>query len=95
MKPNPTPSARASAPARTRRRSPGSVNRAPYRNEVKTRLTDIQYHALQRFRAIHGIDSDSSALARAVSIALLGLVGMLPAEISGVCAEASQTGTHQ
>ena len=90
----PTPAARASAPARTRRRSPGT-ERAPYRNEVKTRLTDLQYHALQRFRAIHGIDSDSSALARAVSIALLGLFGMLPAEISGVCAEASQTGLNQ
>lgn len=88
----PTPSARASAPARTRRR--GGVVRAPYRNEVKTRLSDDEYDALLRFQAIHGSESISAALGRCVRVALFGMVGMLPADISGVSASASHSGPH-
>lgn len=91
----PTPSARSSAPARTRRRSPGTANRAPHRNEVKTRLSDPEYEALLLFQRLHGIESASNMLRRCVQVALFGLVGSLPAEISGVCAEAAQVGPHQ
>lgn len=91
----PTPSARASAPVRTRRRSPGTANRAPYRNEVKSRFDDPTYEALLKYQAIYGIESTSAALVRITRMALLGVIGMLPAEISGVCAEASQSGLNQ
>jgi hypothetical protein len=87
---NTTPAARASAPSRTRRNA--SHTRAPYRNEVKTRLDDSTYEALLFFQRVHGIESISSALARAVKGHLLGMVGMLPADISGVSAAASQIG---
>lgn len=91
MSTTPTHSARASAP--TRRRS-ASTPRAAYRNEVRTRLDDPAYEALLVFQQIHGIDSVSSALARVVKAHLLGMVGMLPVEISGVSAAVSQVETH-
>lgn len=79
-----TPAGRASAPARTRRRSPGTANRAPYRNEVKSRIDDPTYEALLFFQRMHGIESTSMAIARALKSHLLGMVGMLPADISGI-----------
>lgn len=90
-----TPAGRASAPGRTRRRGPGTANRAPYRNEVKTRLDDSTYEALVFFQRMHGIESVSSALARAVKSHLFGMVGILPADISGVSPSTSQSGTNQ
>lgn len=68
--------------------------RAPFRNDVKTRLDDRTYEALLRYQAIHGVDSISAALARVTGVALLGVIGILPADISGVSPEASQAGTH-
>jgi hypothetical protein len=94
MNSNSTPSARASAPAKVRRRGPGNAGRAAYRNEVRTRLDDPTYEALLFFQQLHGIDSVSSALAKAVKGHLLGMVGMLPAEISGVSADMSQCETR-
>jgi hypothetical protein len=91
----PTPSARASAPARARRRSPGTANRAPYRNEIKLRVDDPTYEALMFWQKLHGIHSTSMAGAQALKSFLLGVIGMLPAEISGVCAEPSQSGLNQ
>ncbi|EIF30939.1 hypothetical protein BCh11DRAFT_06451 [Burkholderia sp. Ch1-1] len=88
-----TPAGRASAPARARRRSPGTANRAPYRNEVRARLDDPTYEALLFYQRLHGIESVSSAMARALKGHLLGMVGMLPAEISGVSAHPSQVET--
>lgn len=58
--------------------------RAEFRNEVKTRLRDRAYEALQLYKEVHGIDSDSAALARIAEIALFGAVGTLPVAISGV-----------
>lgn len=46
--------------------------RAGFRNEVKTRLGDREYAALQLFKQMYHLDSDSSALARVVQICLLG-----------------------
>lgn len=66
--------------------------RAPYRNEVKTRLDDRTYEALLRYQAIHGTDSVSAALARLTGQVLLGVIGILPAEISGVSDEPAQIG---
>lgn len=69
--------------------------RAIYRNEVKTRLDDRTYDALLRYQAIHGADSLSAALARVAGTALLGVIGILPADISGVSDEVAQGGTSR
>jgi hypothetical protein len=70
--------------------------RAPFRNEVKTRLDDRTYEALLRYQAIHGADSISAAVARLLGQGLLGVVGILPAEISGISDESSHSGAvHQ
>lgn len=53
----------------------------PAINEVKTRLTDRAYDALQTFKQLHGIESDSAALSRITSLFLLGHVGTLPAQL--------------
>jgi hypothetical protein len=82
-------SSRASAPTRTRRRGSG---RAPYRNEVKTRLSDDEYDALLRYQAIHGVESISAALGRCVRLSLFGVIGMLPTNISGLSEEVAQNG---
>lgn len=68
--------------------------RAAYRNEVKTRLDDRTYEALLRYQALHGTDSLSSALARITGMALLGVIGILPADLSGISDDAAQTGTR-
>lgn len=68
--------------------------RAPFRNEVKTRLDDRTYEALLKYQAIHGADSISAALARLTGQVLLGVIGILPAEISGVSDEPSHVGTR-
>ncbi|MCA7083418.1 hypothetical protein K7G19_07370 [Cupriavidus sp. DB3] len=69
--------------------------RAEFRNEVKTRLNDEDYEALQAFKLMQGFESDSAALQRAVRLALRGVVGTLPVRISGVSAEVSQAGTRE
>ncbi|MCA7976781.1 hypothetical protein LGM57_10660 [Burkholderia cepacia] len=61
--------------------------RAEYKNEVKTRLRDRVYDALQIYKQLHGIDSDSAALNRVVEVALFGAVGTLPAQLVGVSAD--------
>ncbi|HDR9834687.1 hypothetical protein [Burkholderia multivorans] len=66
--------------------------RAEYRNEVKTRLRDVAYEALQTWKALHGIDSDSAALARLTELMLFGAVGTLPAQLVGVSAAVGQNG---
>ena len=50
------------------------ARRAEYRNEVKTRLEDDVYEALQDFKQLNFIDSDSAALARIARILLCGIV---------------------
>jgi hypothetical protein len=69
--------------------------RAEYRNDVKTRLTDEEYEAMQTFKALHGIDSDSAALARIARLLLLGVVGTLPANLTGVSSISGQSGRRQ
>jgi len=66
--------------------------RAPAKNEVKTRLEDDEYDALQIFRDQYGYDSDSQALKRAVRMLLLGVVGILPKGVSDVSATVAQRG---
>jgi hypothetical protein len=66
--------------------------RREYRNEVKTRLPDRTYDALQQYKALHGIDSDSAALARCAELMLLGVIGNLPSNLLDRSAEASQLG---
>ncbi|CAM2143736.1 protein of unknown function [Pararobbsia alpina] len=85
MNPNHPAASRGSAGARR--------NRAAFRNEVKTRLDDLTYEALQRYQAIHGIESTSAAMQRALRMSLLGVIGMLPPEISGVSADLGEVGT--
>ncbi|CFL83507.1 hypothetical protein [Burkholderia pseudomallei] len=67
-------------------------SRAEFRNEVKTRLRDRVYDALQFYKQLHGIDSDSAALNRIAEVALFGVVGTLPTQLVPVSAEPSQAG---
>jgi hypothetical protein len=73
-------------------RSANVGRRAEYRNEVKTRLRDVAYDALQTWKALHGIDSDSAALARLTELMLFGAVGTLPPQLVSVSAELGQNG---
>lgn len=66
--------------------------RREYRNEVKTRLPDRTYDAMQQYKALHGIDSDSAALARLAELMLLGVVGNLPSNLLMRSAEQGQDG---
>lgn len=68
--------------------------RAEYRNEVKTRLPDRTYDAMMKFKTLHGIDSDSAALARIAELLLLGVVGNLPSNLLGRSDEVAQSGTR-
>lgn len=68
--------------------------RALYRNEVKTRLDDPTYDALLRYQQLHGIDSIASALSRLARTSLFGVIGMLPAELSGVSDNPGHVGTR-
>lgn len=70
------------------------ARRAAFRNEVKTRLTDDDYEALLRYQELHGADSTSAALSRLVRMALFGVLGILPAHLSGVSDDASHSGTR-
>ncbi len=58
--------------------------RAEYRNEVKSRLRDPTYLALQKYKILYGIDSDSAALARIADQALLGVVGSIPDLVTSI-----------
>ncbi|MFX1675177.1 hypothetical protein PWR63_23505 [Paraburkholderia sp. A2WS-5] len=67
--------------------------RTEYRNEVKTRLSDRAYEGMQAFKALHGIESDSAALARITDLLLFGTVGNLPVNLIERSANTSQNGT--
>jgi hypothetical protein len=68
--------------------------RTEFRNEVKTRLSDKEFVALQAFKALHGIDGDSAGLARIVRLHLFGAVGNLPANLTTFSADMAQGGTQ-
>lgn len=53
-----------------------------YRNEVKSRLRDRTFEAMQRYMQIHGV-SESRAIADLADIALFGFDGTLPALLTG------------
>ena len=69
--------------------------RAEFRNEVKSRLRDPTYHALQKYKLLFGIDSDSAALARIADQALLGVVGSIPDLLVNISDEPAQAGTKR
>lgn len=69
--------------------------RAAYRNEVKTRVPDHVYSALLLYMELNQLDSVSAALARIAAQHLLGSIGVLPAQLSGVSADAAQPGPRQ
>lgn len=69
--------------------------RAEYRNEVKSRLRDPTYQALQKYKALTGIDSDSAALARLADQALLGVVGSIPELLVDVSDHVAVIGTKR
>lgn len=68
------------------------TRRAEYLNEMKTRLDDETYDAIQRFKEINFIDSDSAALAR---IARMFLFGIFPRPKSPVIPVADRYGTQE
>ncbi|OBU84569.1 hypothetical protein [Chromobacterium subtsugae] len=55
-----------------------SRKRADRKNHVKSSLTDRTYDAMQRYMELHGIDTESAAVARILDLALLGMVGSIP-----------------
>ncbi|GLC92342.1 MULTISPECIES: hypothetical protein [Cupriavidus] len=67
--------------------------RSEFRNEVKTRLRDRAYDALQLYKQVNGIESDSAALARIAEQHLFGAVGTLPVAIGGVSDDLGHFGT--
>lgn len=91
----PTPSARASAPTRIRRRGPGTALRAPLRNEIKTRIDDDTYEVLLLWQSLDGAESVSAYVAGILRRHFLGLRAMLPAELAGVSAGVAQSGSNQ
>lgn len=48
--------------------------RAEFRNEIKTRVSDAIFDRLQLFKELHGIESDSAAMARLLEAALFGVL---------------------
>jgi len=72
-----------------------SRKRAECRNEVKSRLRDPTYMALQAYKRLYGIDSDSAALARIADQALLGVVGSIPELLVNISDDASPIGTKR
>lgn len=68
--------------------------RSECQNEVKTRLSDRTYAAMQRYKVLQGIDSDSAALARVAELMLLGVVGNLPENLLDRIDETAQSGTR-
>jgi len=66
--------------------------RATAKNEVKTRLDDDEYDALQLFRNAYGYESDSQAIKRAVRMLLLGVVGIMPGAAISVSVNSGHSG---
>jgi hypothetical protein len=69
--------------------------RAEYRNEVKTRLKDPVFFALQKYKALSGIDSDSAASALIIEQALLGVIGRMPDLLAEVSDEMAGIGAKR
>jgi hypothetical protein len=70
------------------------MSRAAFRNEIKTRVEDPVYEGMQAYKALHGIDSDSAAVARILKLFLFGTVGTLPANLVAVSVAAAQNGAQ-
>jgi hypothetical protein len=68
--------------------------RSDCNNEVKTRLDDRSYEALQFYKNMHGIESDSAALARITKVSLFGAVGTLPLPYFECSADLGRIGTE-
>ncbi|MCP1121594.1 hypothetical protein ACQUFY_20965 [Robbsia andropogonis] len=66
--------------------------RAPAKNELKTRVDDDEYDALQAFREKYDIDTEAQAVRRALRIALFGVSGMLPSSPSVVSVNSGHSG---
>ncbi len=93
MTTTPTPAGRASAPRQIRRRGPGTAIRAPYRNEVKTRIDDDTYEVMLLWQQLDGAESISAYVAGILRRHFLGLRAMLPSDVARLSSEASRTGT--
>lgn len=52
-----------------------------FRNEVKTRVRDATYDAVQRYMAENNCPSEARAISDLLEIALFGMVGSLPADL--------------
>lgn len=70
-----------------------SKPRAKYRNEMRTRVSDEIFTAVQHFKTLTGIDSDSAAVSRLLELQLFGVVGTLPAPLNDVRANLRQVET--
>lgn len=69
--------------------------RAEYKNPAKTMLRDQTYEAMQKWKVLTGIDSDSAALSRAADLFFLGVVGTLPSDLVGVSSDSGQSVRRQ
>jgi hypothetical protein len=67
--------------------------RTRYVNEIKTSLTDEEYEALERYKAIFDVPSDADAARKALRLMLFGMVGNLPPNLVFSSEEPGQTRT--
>jgi hypothetical protein len=68
--------------------------RTEYRNELKTRVPDEIVEALRAWKALHGVQHDSSAVERILRLHLFGSIGSLPADLIDRSAYAVHSGTR-
>ncbi|MGF6444366.1 hypothetical protein [Paraburkholderia youngii] len=69
--------------------------RAEHRNEIKTRIEDDLYDAVQIFKQLNYIDSDSAAAARLMRMALFGVVGNVRPALARVSVTSAQLGAGE
>lgn len=49
-----------------------------YVNEMKTRVNDKTWEAVQQFRKFNRVDSEARAISQLLELALFGVVGSIP-----------------
>lgn len=64
-----------------------------FRNELKTRVRDHTYEAVQRYMADNRCASEARAISDLLEIALFGVVGSVPTDLSGNSHEMGRSGT--
>lgn len=64
-----------------------------FRNELKTRVRDATYDAVQRYMADNKCASEARAISDLLEIALFGVVGSVPMDLASNSPELAQSWT--